>query len=461
MILLFGTTQSVVLESDENHIKSATFLSESFEVGQGKVAVKTLFDIDFPKGHIGVKSFDVEVVDEDGNSVPLYETYLHHWFAVKYIENITMSHYIKQSHDVSNGIEYERNDGACQGFLLPHHWGLGGESRGTSSNLPNPFAVELADRVRSNGSTPVHDCRVEYTIPRIHDSDSLHVKKANIPMTKGGYLIYGTCSYAHRCCQCYSIWTESDENHIKSATFLSESFEVGQGKVAVKTLFDIDFPKGHIGVKSFDVEVVDEDGNSVPLYETYLHHWFAVKYIENITMSHYIKQSHDVSNGIEYERNDGACQGFLLPHHWGLGGESRGTSSNLPNPFAVELADRVRSNGSTPVEYTIPRIHDSDSLHVKKANIPMTKGGYLIYGTRSYAHRCCQCYSIWTGKEAGNEKGYLVGMSVCYPKPGSIKIKDGEILTVESRYENKFRIGAMGHFYIYLAEQIPNKDLNI
>ena len=52
-------------------------------------------------------------------------------------------------------------------------------------------------------------------------------------------------------------------------------------------------------------------------------------------------------------------------------------------------------------------------------------------------------------------------MSVCYPEPGSIEIKDGEVLTLESRYENKFRTGAMGHFYIYLAEQIPNKDLNI
>ncbi|KAL9303336.1 hypothetical protein ACSQ67_020599 [Phaseolus vulgaris] len=66
-----------------------------------------------------------------------------------------------------------------------------------------------------------------------------------------------------------------------------------------------------------------------------------------------------------------------------------------------------------------------------------------------------------TGKEAGNENGYLIGMSVCYPKPGSIKIKDGEILTLESIYENKFRIGAMGHFYIYLADQIPNKDFTI
>jgi len=48
-----------------------------------------------------------------------------------------------------------------------------------------------------------------------------------------------------------------------------------------------------------------------------------------------------------------------------------------------------------------------------------------------------------TRKEVGNEKGYLVGMSACYPKPGSIKIKDGEILTLESISENKFHTGGM------------------
>jgi len=48
-------------------------------------------------------------------------------------------------------------------------------------------------------------------------------------------------------------------------------------------------------------------------------------------------------------------------------------------------------------------------------------------------------------------------MSVCYPKLGSVKIEDGEILTLESVYENKFRAGAMGHFYIYLAEQISKQ----
>ena len=146
IMLLPSITHSIIVESNENnYIKSATFLSEQFEVEPGKITMKTLLDIDFPKGHIGVKSFDAEVADEDGKSVPLYETYLHHWFVVKYIENITMSNYIKQSHDVRNGIEFERNDGICQSFVLPHYWSLRGESRGTSSNLPDPFAIELGN----------------------------------------------------------------------------------------------------------------------------------------------------------------------------------------------------------------------------------------------------------------------------------------------------------------------------
>ena len=47
-------------------------------------------------------------------------------------------------------------------------------------------------------------------------------------------------------------------------------------------------------------------------------------------------------------------------------------------------------------------------------------------------------------------------MSGCYPKPCSVEIKDGETLTLETRYQNKFRTGAMGFFYIHLAEQLPN-----
>jgi len=61
------------------------------------------------------------------------------------------------------------------------------------------------------------------------------------------------------------------------------------------------------------------------------------------------------------------------------------------------------------------------------------------------------------GNEAGNEDGYIVGMSSCYPEPGSVKITAGENLTLESNYNSTNKhTGVMGLFYIYIAEQAPN-----
>ncbi|KAK7350413.1 hypothetical protein VNO77_09031 [Canavalia gladiata] len=121
IIVLFSSTTYCVNLKPVSHIKSATFVSEYFEVGPGTIAAKTLLDIEFPKGHIGVKSFDAELVDEDGNSVPLYETYLHHWFAIRYFENITMSHNIEKYPDPFKAITFKRNEGTCQGYILPHY----------------------------------------------------------------------------------------------------------------------------------------------------------------------------------------------------------------------------------------------------------------------------------------------------------------------------------------------------
>ena len=107
-------------------------------------------------------------------------------------------------------------------------------------------------------------------------------------------------------------------------------------------------------MKSFDVDLVDEDGNSVPLYETYFHHWFAIKYFENMSMSLNSDQYHDPNRGKIYQRNEGACQSYFLPHYWGLGAESRGTPSNLPNcgvpnlitdfPTNILILNKIRGN---------------------------------------------------------------------------------------------------------------------
>lgn len=142
LLLLSKTTYSFDGKR-RNPIKTATFVSEKFEVGPGIVASKTFMNIEFPKGHIGVKSFDTELVDEEGNPVPTYETYLHHWFAIRYFENITMSPNPQLS--LPNDRVYKRNHGTCNQYILPHYWGLGVESRGTSSNIPDPFAIELGN----------------------------------------------------------------------------------------------------------------------------------------------------------------------------------------------------------------------------------------------------------------------------------------------------------------------------
>lgn len=64
------------------------------------------------------------------------------------------------------------------------------------------------------------------------------------------------------------------------------------------------------------------------------------------------------------------------------------------------------------------------------------------------------------GKEVGNEDGYIVGMSTCYPKPGSVKVVDGEVLTFESNYSStQMHTGVMGLFYLLVADPQPTTVL--
>ncbi|RDX78110.1 hypothetical protein CR513_41666, partial [Mucuna pruriens] len=311
------------------------------------------------------------------------------------------------------------------------------------------------------------------------------------------------------------------------------------GSIAGKTFMNVEFPKCHIGVKSFDAELVDQERNSISSYETYLHHWFAIKYIENITRSRNLELRHH--EDLIFQRNADACNGYILPHYWGIGVESRGTTSNIhenlakiPNGYeekwlfnimAIDTHSAQDKKGCTQcrcdqinipknfynvtrdmhnqplttdykgglfcsqdntqcklregfqgpkrklsLRYKIMRSNDSkiihdcqaeysilvndggDYPHVQKANFPMEKGGYLIYGI-AHMHSGVGNATLYgqdgrtlytstpkygKGKEVGNEKDYLVGMSVCYPQSGSIKINNGEILTLESRYTNKF-----------------------
>ncbi|CAL5208221.1 unnamed protein product [Lathyrus oleraceus] len=392
LMILPSTTYSQQ-QMSRKIIHSAKYVSEKFEVGPGEVANKALFDIEFPKGHIGVKSFDVDLIDEQGNSVPLYETYFHHWFAVKYIvaKGKNMS---DDPNDPTGGPIYKRNDGTCNGGILPLYWGLGSESRGTVSNLPHPFAVELGnpanitegweerwlfslmviDTRGTKDRKSCTECRCDqFNLPEnfYNVTPDIHGKPLS-PEYKGGVF----------CCQ----------NGFQCK--LEEGFQAPRRKLALR----------------YKITWVDWDQDHIP-----------VRF------------------------------------------------------YVLDSTDRVRTNGSETThdclaEYTIPENISNDPFHVQKASIPIEKGGYLIYGT-AHMHTgvvnatlygqdgrilCTSTPRYGTGMKAGNEKGYVIEMSVCYPKEGSIKIKDGEIMTVESRYKNEFTTGAMGHMYFYLADRLPH-----
>jgi len=147
LVLLLSTPCSSSFEQIEEKIKSAVFLSPKFELEPGSVINGFYYDIDFPKGHVAIKSFDAEVVDEAGNSIPLHETYLHHWVVARYHQRKHVTHTKNDNHRMLQNSNYVlvRNDGMCQGDVLPQYFGLGSETRGTPTDIPDPFGIEIGN----------------------------------------------------------------------------------------------------------------------------------------------------------------------------------------------------------------------------------------------------------------------------------------------------------------------------
>jgi len=74
---------------------------------------------------------------------------------------------------------------------------------------------------------------------------------------------------------------------------------------------------------------------------------------------------------------------------------------------------------------------------------------------------CASMPKYGNGDEPGNEAGYIVGMSSCYPAD-PVKVSYGETLTLESNYSNAVgHTGVMGLFYILVAQQLPEPDSSL
>lgn len=137
-------------------------------------------------------------------------------------------------------------------------------------------------------------------------------------------------------------WSGSVSEKIKSSVFLSPNFVLGPGSVENRFYYGIDFPKGHIAIKGFDAEVIDEAGNPIPLHETYLHHWLVSRYYVR-KGAKLLKQNggdmiHQASDVI-FVDNDGICENRVLPQYFGLGSETRKTKTEVPDHYGIEIGN--------------------------------------------------------------------------------------------------------------------------
>ncbi|GJT66197.1 retrovirus-related pol polyprotein from transposon TNT 1-94 [Tanacetum coccineum] len=67
-------------------VKFMVYLSPKITQLPCSISNKFYYDIEFPKGHISIRSFNAEVVDVERDPVSLQETYLHHWVALRYYQ---------------------------------------------------------------------------------------------------------------------------------------------------------------------------------------------------------------------------------------------------------------------------------------------------------------------------------------------------------------------------------------
>jgi hypothetical protein len=157
--------------------------------------------------------------------------------------------------------------------------------------------------------------------------------------------------------ECQSL----NPNSVKRETFRSPPLRFRPGDVKNK-LFHAQVPKGHIGKRDFFAEIVDENGVSVPLHEVYLHHWVMVEFAvpkkkksaaemtatvkeiltkaRNSHADDVVSPSHHHHLGrrqhLRYATDD-KREDFIILNFLGVGGETRGTLTRYPAPFAMEV----------------------------------------------------------------------------------------------------------------------------
>ncbi|KAL2478972.1 Stress up-regulated Nod 19 [Forsythia ovata] len=392
LVLVTTVQSSQAYIRNGNGVKTAVFLSPKFVMEPGSVSDKYFYNIDFPRSHIALKSFDAEVIDEAGNSIPLHETYLHHWLLIRYYQRKGADNAKNQGDLGSHGRDFVvvKNSGLCD-YGLIQYFGLGSETRRTSTYVPDPYGIEVG--------------KLEDTPSGYEERWMLNVHAID---TRGVEDRMG-CTECR--CDLYNVTVDDydrplppDYNGGLSCCYDETRCRLRQGFQSVKRSLYL----------KYTVKYVD---------------W----YTSIVPVKIYILDVTDI---------------------WTRANESRG----------------IKSRHRCRIEYEVPSCAvgatNDYCTHTKSLSVSLPTGGDVIYGV-GHQHAggigsalygedgrvICSSNPIYgEGNEPGNEAGYIVGMSTCYPRPGSVKISAGATLTLVSNYSSTQRhTGVMGLFYILVA----------
>ncbi|KAJ7522583.1 hypothetical protein O6H91_18G018500 [Diphasiastrum complanatum] len=143
----WGTSSFDSLTSEDLVTRKSVYRTPAFTLTPGEVSSK-FYRVEFPKGHVGVRGFDAEVVDEAGNPVSLFEVYLHHWLTFNlYVKKTEKEAFLNEGYYGSNNpsTRFVGNSGLCRDGPGSTSWGLGSETRHTNTTIPPPYAIEIGN----------------------------------------------------------------------------------------------------------------------------------------------------------------------------------------------------------------------------------------------------------------------------------------------------------------------------
>ncbi|XP_058092873.1 uncharacterized protein LOC131239274 [Magnolia sinica] len=313
-----------------------------------------------------------------------------------YLHHWLMARYYGLTSAVSN-VTFVRNSGVCQGNVLAQYYGLGSETRRTLTYVPDPYGIEVGNPAQ---------------IPNGYEEGWLLIVHA---IDTRGVVDRMGCTECR--CELYNV--TKDANGMPLSKDYPGGLSCCYDQTQCKVIEGCEHEKRELYLR-YAVKWVDWDESIVP----------AKIYILDATDS---------------------------------GERENSTDQNAP---------LVGCQVEYQVESCSASMEKGLCVDAKKTSVVMPRGGNVIYGV-AHQHAggvgstvygqdgrvICSSIPIYgDGNEVGNEDGYVVGMSTCYPKPGSVKIMDGEVLTLESNYNNsQMHAGVMGLFYMLVAD-LPLKE---